>query len=116
MMLPKPGLWAGLCISILATTVRSQAYSHPLTNKTLGSPDAQGKYEISSSDIRALFIPYGASIANLFVKDKSGVERDIVLGFDNAWDFENEEEFGHPHLGGVPGACLAYRSTLVLQD
>lgn len=63
-------------------------------------PDKDGKYEISAEGIRALFIPYGASVTNLYVKDKGGVERDIVLGFDTAADYEGEI---HPHLGGVPG-------------
>jgi aldose 1-epimerase len=73
-------------------------YSTP--NKTLG-PDANGKYEISAEGIRALFIPYGASITNLFVNDTNGIERDIVLGFDNASHY-SVDPF-HPHLGGVPG-------------
>ena len=64
-------------------------------------PDENGKYTISSDSIRASFIPYGASITNLFVKDKTGVERDIVLGFDTAAEFENPDF--HDHLGGVPG-------------
>ena len=29
------------------------------------------------------FIPYAATLTNLFVKDKNGVERDVVLGYDN---------------------------------
>jgi len=41
-----------------------------------------GKYQISSEGIRANFIPYGASLSNMFIEDVHGVERDIVLGFD----------------------------------
>jgi aldose 1-epimerase len=63
-------------------------------------PNKDGKYEILSEGIRAHFIPYGASISNLFVPGKGGVERDIVLGFDNATAYEGKV---HPHLGGVPG-------------
>ena len=62
---------------------------------------ADGKYEISAEGIRAYFIPYGASISNLFIKDIRGVERDIVLGFDNATYYS--ESALHPHLNGVPG-------------
>ena len=58
------------------------------------------KYEICSEDIRANFIPYGASLSNLFIKDIHGVERDLVLGFDNATAYEGAL---HPHLNGVPG-------------
>lgn len=65
------------------------------------SIDKNGKYEISSEGIRANFIAYGASINNLFIEDIHGVERDIVLGFDNASYYEVDKQ--HPHLGGVPG-------------
>ena len=47
-------------------------------------PDSNGKYVIEGINIRANFIPYGASISNLFINDTNGVERDIVGGFDNA--------------------------------
>jgi aldose 1-epimerase len=47
-------------------------------------PDSNGKYVIEGVGIRATFIPYGASISNLFINDTSGVERDLVTGFDNA--------------------------------
>jgi len=60
-----------------------------------------GKYEISSEGIRANFIPYGASLSNLFMNDTHGVERDIVLGFDNATYYS--ESRLHPHLCGIPG-------------
>lgn len=30
------------------------------------------------------FIPYGATLTNLWVKDKNGVDTDIVLGYDDA--------------------------------
>ena len=68
-------------------------------NGTTVRPD--GKYEISSEGIRAYFIPYGASISNLFIEDVQGIERDIVLGFDNATYYS--ESALHPHLNGVPG-------------
>ncbi|KAJ4371463.1 hypothetical protein N0V83_004680 [Neocucurbitaria cava] len=80
-------------ISLLATTALAQ-YDTP------NGPDEDGKYEISAEGIRGRFIPYGASVSNLFIKGKDGVERDVVLGFDNATAYEGEV---HPHLGGVPG-------------
>ncbi|EME83611.1 uncharacterized protein MYCFIDRAFT_47083 [Pseudocercospora fijiensis CIRAD86] len=60
-----------------------------------------GKYELQSEGIRAHFIPYAASITNLFIEDIHGVERDIVLGFDNATHYSISKL--HPHLNGVPG-------------
>lgn len=82
-----------------------------------------GKYVISSEGIRANFIPYGASLSNMFITDVHGVERDIVLGFDNAVSLLRSERSVpmnhpltacflqtyytesklHPHLCGVPG-------------
>lgn len=47
-------------------------------------PDANGKYWLYGTGISASFIPYGASISNLLIKDKNGIARDIVGGFDNA--------------------------------
>jgi aldose 1-epimerase len=64
-------------------------------------PGADGKFTLWSEGIRANFIPYGASISNLFINDTNGVERDIVLGFDNATYYSIDAS--HPHLGGVPG-------------
>src|ERR1700754_1029791 len=72
------------------------------SNGTAGSgPDKDGKFLLESEGIRATFIPYGASISNLWIKDKHGIERDIVLGFDNATYYSIDKQ--HPHLGGVPG-------------
>ncbi|PSN61005.1 aldose 1-epimerase [Corynespora cassiicola Philippines] len=85
-------------VFLFAATALAQSYAP--SNDTIG-PDEDGKYEISAEGIRGLFIPYGASIANLFVSDATGVERDIVLGFDNASHY-SVDPF-HPHLGGVPG-------------
>ncbi|CAA9956499.1 Aldose 1-epimerase [Pyrenophora teres f. maculata] len=77
----------------------AQYSSAPNSTWTAG-PDKDGKYEISSEGIRGHFIAYGASISNLFIQGKDGVERDIVLGFDNATAYEGKV---HPHFGGVPG-------------
>lgn len=60
-----------------------------------------GKYQVSAEGITANFIPYGASISNLFITDVHGVSRDIVLGFDNASYYSIDKQ--HPYLGPVPG-------------
>lgn len=54
------------------------------TSQNTTGPDADGKYWIYGQGISAAFIPYGASISNLLIHDKNGIERDIVGGFDNA--------------------------------
>jgi aldose 1-epimerase len=83
--------------TFLSGVVSAQSYN----TTSVGHPDANGKYTIQSRGIRAHFIPYGASISNLFINDTNGVERDIVLGFDNATYYTLDAS--HPHLGGVPG-------------
>ena len=65
------------------------------------APDKNGKYWIHGEGISAAFIPYGASITDLVLKDKHGIERDVVVGFDNATYYETDKQ--HSHLGGVPG-------------
>ncbi|KAK5997994.1 putative aldose 1-epimerase [Cladobotryum mycophilum] len=64
-------------------------------------PDKDGKYWIRSKGIEAAFIPYGASVSNLFVNDRYGIQRDLVGGFDNASYYGIDKQ--HPHFGGVPG-------------
>jgi aldose 1-epimerase len=84
-------LFAAL-LSASATLARPQIQGETLTgtvgNATIAgnssAPPSDGKYVIQGIGIRANFIPYGASISNLFINDTSGVERDIVGGFDNA--------------------------------
>lgn len=78
---------------------------------------SNGKYQISSEGITANFIPYGASISNLFITDVHGVQRDIVLGFDNASYYSIDKL--HPHLGGVPGKncrCRLNYTSLTKRD
>jgi hypothetical protein len=99
------------------------AYSWPQQYASSGGgPNSDGKYTLQAPGIRAQFIPYGASITNLFINDKNGrssrnyacptsltlfegIERDIVLGFDNATYYSIDTS--HPHLGGVPGTTIS---------
>ncbi|KAF1947715.1 aldose 1-epimerase [Clathrospora elynae] len=79
-----------------AAAVRS-ALAHP------GSPhpDAQGRYTLEADGIKAQFIPYGATLTNLFVKDASGKQQDIVLGYDNTSYYPVDP--GHPVYNAIPG-------------
>jgi aldose 1-epimerase len=47
----------------------------------------------------AKIITYGATLAELWVPDRSGKEGDVVLGFDNLQGYLGD----HPHFGGVIG-------------
>lgn len=55
-----------------------------VSSQNATGPDVDGKYWIYGTGISASFIPYGASVSNLIIKDKNGIDRDIVGGFDNA--------------------------------
>lgn len=88
-----------ILLSFLALLPFAVTQAHIAGNGSHVMPN--GKYQIQSKGIRANFIPYGASLSNLFIKDLRGVERDIVLGFDNATYYS--EDALHPHLNGVPG-------------
>ncbi len=77
------------------------SYAHESKKDDLSSPDKDGKYWIHGDGISAAFVPYGASISNLLINDKHGVQRDIVVGFDNASYYSIDTQ--HGHFGGVPG-------------
>ncbi|KAK3073013.1 hypothetical protein LTR53_005786 [Teratosphaeriaceae sp. CCFEE 6253] len=68
-------------------------------NSSAVRPD--GKYAISSEGIEAYFVPYAASLSNLFIRDVHGEVRDIVLGFDNASYYSKSRL--HLHLNEIPG-------------
>jgi hypothetical protein len=79
---------------LLAAAAVQSALAHPGSH-----PDAQGRYTIEAEGIKAQFIPYAATLTNLFVKgeapltcvstptdrdtDSKGKALDIVLGYDN---------------------------------
>ncbi|KAF8974452.1 galactose mutarotase-like domain-containing protein [Flammula alnicola] len=68
-----------------------------------GSAFAQrGNAVAPDTSIRASFIPFGATTTNFWVKDKKGVFRDIILGFDNHTLYQSDAE-GHPYFGPVVG-------------
>jgi aldose 1-epimerase len=79
----------------------AESASTSSTNASTTGPDEDGKYWIYGEGLAAAFIPYGASISNLLINDKNGIQRDIVAGFDNASYYEIDKQ--HPHFGGVPG-------------
>lgn len=61
------------------------------------------KYTISAPGINASFIPYGATLTNLFVPDKDGNPQDVVLGYDSGTAYLNDTETDHTYFGAVVG-------------
>ncbi|KAF2765654.1 galactose mutarotase-like protein [Teratosphaeria nubilosa] len=60
-------------------------------------------FTITADGISASFIPYGARVTNLWVKDKSGVPQDVVLGYDNGTRYLTDSETNHTYFGAVVG-------------
>jgi len=67
----------------------------------LATAAAPVKYTIEAQGIRASFIEFGASITNLWVKDRYGVMTDVILGFDEAETYSNNT--WKPRYGPVVG-------------
>ncbi|KAK3311774.1 galactose mutarotase-like domain-containing protein [Apodospora peruviana] len=70
-------------------------------SRDIPKPGADGRYTISATGIRAQFIPYGATLTNLFVNDKNGKEVDVVLGYDDATYYPKDTS--HPTYNSIPG-------------
>ena len=61
------------------------------------------KYTITAPGINASFIPYGATLTNLFVPDKNGNPQDVVLGYDSGAAYLHDTETNHTYFGAVVG-------------
>lgn len=76
----------------------------PFAAKTVLFPtNKEGKYEIASEGIRLAFTTRGGALANLWMNDTHGIERDIVLGYDDINSYAKYK--GNPLLNGVIGLC-----------
>ncbi|VDP29718.1 unnamed protein product [Heligmosomoides polygyrus] len=58
--------------------------------------------EISSTQgVTARFLPLGATLSSLFVKDREGNLNDVVLGFDGLEDYEKDTAYMGRTVGRV---------------
>ena len=68
-----------------------------MSKKTFGTTSKgveASLYEISNGGgLRVLLTDYGASVVSIFVKDKDGNERDVILGYDNVKSYEKEYSY-----------------------
>lgn len=77
---------------------------HTLPSAAFG-PDIRDAIQVIrlSTDVAtAEFISYGATLTKLLVKDKDGIARDVVLGFDDPLDYV---KYPHTYFGAVVGRC-----------
>ena len=74
-----------------------------MSKKTFGTTSKgveASLYEISNGGgLRVLLTDYGASVVSIFVKDRDGNERDVILGYDNVKSYEKE----HCYFGATVG-------------
>ena len=75
--------------------------AQPSSYNCSAQPAASFKtYTIKSQHIEARFIRYGATLTHLLVKDRDGLSRDIVLGYDDAIQYCSGQ---HPYFGATIG-------------
>ena len=67
------------------------------------SGDPLQRYTLTANGINASFIPYGARITNLYVKDKTDCFQDIVLGYDDTQQYVVDTETNHTYFGPIVG-------------
>lgn len=60
-------------------------------------------YSIKADGIRATFIPYGARLTHLLVKDRDGNAQDVVVGYDKGDGYINDTDTVHSYFGAVVG-------------
>ncbi|KAK5165755.1 uncharacterized protein LTR77_008678 [Saxophila tyrrhenica] len=61
------------------------------------------KYDLEAEGIKATFIPYGARLTNLYVKDRKGAWQDVAVGYDTGEQYLNDTETVHTFFGAVVG-------------
>ncbi|KAJ7781090.1 galactose mutarotase-like domain-containing protein [Mycena metata] len=76
-----------------AVAVSTPRAADPLATVALAAPDGS---------IKANFMAWGATTTNLWVKDKNGKFRDVLLGWDNHTLYQTQAD-GHPYFAPVVG-------------
>lgn len=87
-----------------------------MTEKTLFGKTKTGRtvmqYTIASQHLRLQALDYGATIQALFVKDKNGQWRDVVLGYDTLREYETRDGYFGACIGRVGNRIEKGRFTL----
>ncbi|CAE6509872.1 unnamed protein product [Rhizoctonia solani] len=85
--------WPTLALAALVATAGAQTSpTDPFKEHTIAAPDGS---------ITAKFIGSGASLSELWVKDKFGRFRDVVLGYDNTTLWKTDPS--HPCMNSIVG-------------
>lgn len=92
-----------LFVAVAAVVGAQSSYGNGSSPFPPFSGDPFQKYSLSASGINATFIPYGARITNLYVKDKNGKYQDVVVGYDDGKEYLHDSETNHTYFGAVVG-------------
>jgi hypothetical protein len=72
---------------------------NPTWTNSLHGPFTPISLNATDGSISAAFIPHGAAITELWVKDRNGTKRDITLGYDNRTLYADDPS--HPNFGPI---------------
>lgn len=75
-----------------------------MSSKTDDVPaEALKPYTIKAEGISATLIGYGARVTHLFLKDKNGEERDVIVGYDTPERYVQDTKTNHTYYGCMVG-------------
>jgi aldose 1-epimerase len=85
----------------LIVQASSDSISSEIATATASSPFTL--YTLTSENISATFIPYGARLTSLLVPDRSGTDQDIVVGYDDPVQYAVDSATNHTYFGTLVG-------------
>ncbi|KAM0321215.1 hypothetical protein ACHAPQ_009579 [Fusarium lateritium] len=98
---------ATLSISAAAAIKSAWTRGSPFAAATALYPTTEeGKYVIQAEGIRMAFTNYGGAVTNLWLNNSQGEEIDVILGLDQARDYEDYP--GNPYLNGAIGRYAGF--------
>lgn len=89
-----------LLLAAASTLVTAQNSSSPYPPFS-GNPFQE--YNLEADGIKATFIPYGARLTELYVKDRNGDWQDVAVGYDDPSQYLIDSETNHTYFGAVVG-------------
>jgi aldose 1-epimerase len=85
----------------LIVQASSDSISSEIATATSSSPFTL--YTLTSENISATFIPYGARLTSLLVPDRSGTDQDIAVGYDDPAQYAADSATNHTYFGTIVG-------------
>ena len=93
--------WELMMRGLLLTTAALTACLHVSAQDDARTDDNLKKYTISAEGINASYIAYGATLTNLYVKDRDGNFQDVVMGYDDGAGYVNDTQNEHTYFGAT---------------